>query len=106
MSILHIVLSFLIILILLAILRNCIYNCGFNGIGYFILIAIVEIIITPVFAYFIQIFFNFYNYLITGNRFGDGIDNLIMYYPTTVLLITGLIISFLVLWLSLNKDEF
>ena len=100
MSILNIVLLSLIILISLATLVLSIYYDGVEGVFGFILKIFSEFIFTPLIAFFIQAILNFYDCLITGASRHS--EELILYYPVTVLLITGLVLSIFTFSLKLS----
>ncbi len=102
MNIFNIVLLSLIILISLATLVLSIYYDGFlDGVCYFILGFFIRLIFTPFLALLIQAVLNFYDYLITGNQLGG---KLIMYYPITVLLITGLVVSLIGFFVKMSDE--
>lgn len=100
MSILNIVLLSLIILISLATLVLSIYYDGVEGVFKFILKIFSEFIFTPLIAFFIQAVLNVYDCLIIGASRHS--EELILYYPVTVLLITGLVLSIFTFSLKLS----
>lgn len=107
MNILHIVLLSSIILISLVNLIAWINCCGIKGISYFIYNSIAEVFIIPFVTFFVQLLINLYCLLLINGYNFDGNSRMIMYYPGTVLLATGVFISFLFLVsrLSYNEDN-
>lgn len=105
MNILHIVLLTSIILISLVNLIAWINCCGIKGISYFIYNAIAEVLIIPFVAFFVQLIINLYFLLLINDYNLEGNSRMIMYYPETILLAIGVVISFLFLVSRLSYNE-
>lgn len=106
MSILNIVLLSLIILISLATLVLLIYDDGVEGVISFILQLILEFVFIPILSLIIQFVLNCYACLVTGTLLPVELGKLIMYYPITVLLISGLVVSIFIFFLKLSDITF